>query len=118
MRALAKSDDINIINISIRYIPKNNESVLSYGAKESFSLVFYINILNTQDGLDEAQSWTRKLIDAALAEGGTYYLPYQLFGTRVQVAKAYPRLNDFIALKKAYDPANRFSNSLLKKYGI
>ncbi|CAN5215847.1 FAD-binding oxidoreductase [soil metagenome] len=117
-RALTKAYGINIINISIRYIPKNDESMLSYAQKESFSLVFYINILNTEDGLDTAQVWTRKLIDAALAEGGTYYLPYQLFGTRAQVAKAYPRLDEFVALKNKYDPQHQFSNNFLNKYGI
>lgn len=118
VRAIAKTHSVNIINISIRYIPQNTESILSYAQKESFSLVFYINILNTQNGLDSAKKWTRKLIDAALAEDGTYYLPYHLFGTQAQLAKAYPRLDEFSALKKKYDPMHQFSNKLLKKYGI
>ena len=108
--------DMNIVNISIRYIPQNTESVLSYARNECFSLVFYINILNTENGLEDTQKWTRKLIDSALQLGGTYYLPYQLFGTLAQVKQAYPRFDEFISLKKKYDPNNTFSNSLLKKY--
>lgn len=117
MRMYAANYGINIINISIRYIPQNTESMLSYAKQECFSLVFYINIVNTQAGLDEAQIWTRKLIDLALNLNGSYYLPYQLFGTLSQVKTAYPKWDDFIALKQLYDPTNKFSNSLLKKYG-
>lgn len=117
MRIYAAHYDINIINISIRYIPQNTESMLAYSKQECFSLVFYINIVNTQAGLDEAQIWTRKLIDLALGLQGSYYLPYQLFGTLAQVKSAYPHWDEFIALKQQYDPTNKFSNSLLKKYG-
>ena len=117
LRPLVDEHDINILNISIRYIPQNTESILSYARNECFSLVFYINILNTQEGLEDAQEWTRKLIDSALHLGGTYYLPYQLFGTIAHVKKAYPRFDEFLTLKKKYDPLNKFSNSFLKKYG-
>lgn len=117
MRMYADNYGINIINISIRYIPQNTESLLSYAKQECFSLVFYINLVNTQAGLDEAQIWTRKLINLALNLNGSYYLPYQLFGTLAQVKAAYPKWDDFIALKQKYDPTNKFSNSLLKKYG-
>lgn len=116
VRALADIYDINILNISIRYIPQNHESILSYARNESFSLVFYINILNTQTGLKESQIWTQRLINAAILQGGTYYLPYQLFGTQEQIKKAYPRFDELVNLKKKYDPAGKFSNCLLKKY--
>lgn len=116
VRAIAKEDEVNIMNISIRYIPQNNESMLSYAQTERFSLVFYINIFNTEDGLEDAQAWTRKLIDAALDLDGSYYLPYQLFGTQAQVEKSYPRFGQFLQTKKKYDPNGRFSNCLIKKY--
>lgn len=118
MRSIAQLYEVNIINISIRYIPQNTESILSYAQHESFSLVFYINIMNTENGLLYAQKWTRKLIDLALTVNGTYYLPYQLFGTEKQLNLAYPHLDTFKDLKQKYDPFNRFSNSLLQKYGI
>jgi FAD/FMN-containing dehydrogenase len=118
VRAIAQLSDINIMNISIRYIPENNESMLSYSQTERFSFVFYINILNTEEGLESAQIWTRKLIDAALTLNGSYYLPYQLFGTQAQVEKSYPRFNEFLQVKKKYDPNSRFSNCLIKKYGL
>ncbi len=118
VRSLIEQYHINVLNISIRYVPENTESVLSYAKQESFALVFYINMFNTDSGLEKAQAYTRKLIQAALEMGGTYYLPYQLFGTKRQLTRAYPRLLEFINLKKQYDPQNRFRNNFLKKYQI
>ena len=116
LRKITHEYGINILNASIRYVPKNTDSLLSYAPQESFAFVLYINIVNTDEKLNIAQCWTRKLIDAALNCGGNYYLPYQLFGTYEQIQKAYPRLDEFRTIKRKYDPKNKFSNSLVTKY--
>ena len=48
--------------------------------------------------------WTRELIDAVLAVGGTYYLPYQPHATAEQFHRAYPRAKELFALKRKLDP--------------
>ena len=48
---------------------------------------------------------TAALIDAGLDVGGSFYLPYRLHASRAQVARAYPRLEEFVAGKRRYDPA-------------
>jgi FAD/FMN-containing dehydrogenase len=56
------------------------------------------------------------LIEAALRQGGRYYLPYRLDATREQFAQAYPEASAFAGLKKRIDPANRFRNLLWERY--
>lgn len=116
LRTITHDYGVNILNASIRYVPQNTDSLLTYAPQESFAFVLYINLVNTDEKLNQAQGWTRKLIDAALNCGGTYYLPYQLFGTYEQIGKAYPRLDELRTIKKKYDPKNKFSNSLVTKY--
>ncbi len=116
LRTITNEYGVNMLNASIRYVPQNTDSLLTYAPQETFAFVLYINIVNTDEKLNQAQGWTRQLIDAALNCGGTYYLPYQLFGTYEQVQKAYPRLAEFKAVKKKYDPTGKFSNSLINKY--
>lgn len=116
LRTTVKEEKINLLNVSIRYIPKNTESILSYAQQESFALVLYINIPNTSWGKDKAKKWTRKLIDHALHVGGVYYLPYQLYATRNQFHRAYPRAQEYLTVKFKYDPQNIFSNIFLEKY--
>jgi FAD/FMN-containing dehydrogenase len=48
---------------------------------------------------------------------GTYYLPYQLFYSKKQLRKAYPRVDEFFATKKTYDPDELFTNKFYEKYG-
>jgi FAD/FMN-containing dehydrogenase len=116
LRTLIHDHKINVINISMRYVPKNTESVLSYARQDSFAFVLYINIWNTVEFKTKAKEWTIKLIDQALSCKGTYYLPYQLYATRQQLRDAYPRFTDFLKIKDQYDPEHHFVNRLFEKY--
>jgi hypothetical protein len=60
--------------------------------------------------------WTRELIDAAVASGGRYYLPYQPVATRAQFAAAYPRATELFAVKRRVDPTGKFTNALWDLY--
>jgi FAD/FMN-containing dehydrogenase len=55
---------------------------------------------------------TRDLIEAVLAIGGSYYLPYRLHATPGQFARCYPRAAEMAALKRQVDPGLRFRNAL------
>jgi FAD/FMN-containing dehydrogenase len=66
---------------------------------------------------ERSQTLCRALIDAALACGGRYYLPYRLHATPEQFQKAYPRAADFFERKRRYDPENRFQNLFSLRYG-
>ncbi len=61
--------------------------------------------------------YTQKLVDAALACEGTYYLPYRLHATPEQLRQGYPNSARFFALKKKYDPAALFQNRFYQRYG-
>ncbi len=113
LRSVFKEHNVKALNVSIRYVPRTMESVLSYAAQHSFAFVCYVVIDNNPRGHAYAQQWTRKLIDAVLALQGTYYLPYHLFASSDQCIKAYPRYFELRAIKNKYDPAGRFNNSLI-----
>jgi FAD/FMN-containing dehydrogenase len=55
-------------------------------------------------------------VDAAIAEGGSYYLPYQVHATRDQFLKAYPRAEEYFAVKRRVDPNYKFRNRLWEAY--
>ncbi|MCI2245560.1 hypothetical protein L3067_13180 [Xanthomonas sp. PPL568] len=64
----------------------------------------------------DAAVWTRQLIDAALAHGGRYYLPYRLHASTRQFAAAYPEAEAFARIKHQVDPQGRFRNHLWDEY--
>ncbi len=102
-----------VINISIRHIPGDSESFLSYAPHNCFAFVCYIALENRPDAHAQALIWTRKLIDASIALQGKYYLPYHQFASPEQCMAAYPHYADLWVVKQKYDPTNHFQNSLI-----
>jgi hypothetical protein len=116
MRDVFQRHHPNVINVSIRHASPDTDSTMAWARQESFAFVIYY-----KQGISAAEQkdvgvWTRELIDAALADGGTYYLPYQLHATEDQFHRAYPRADELFALKRRVDPEYRFRNRLWDRY--
>ncbi|MFT7480849.1 MAG: FAD/FMN-containing dehydrogenase [Gammaproteobacteria bacterium] len=60
---------------------------------------------------------TRRLIDAAHALSGRYYLPYRPHATREQFERAYPMAREFFEAKRRYDPDELFTSRFYDRYG-
>ena len=110
--------NVNVVNISVRHALADPGSLLAWAREEVFAFVLYYKQGMTEPDRDRVEVWTRELIDAALSQGGTYYLPYQIHGTPEQFRRAYPRAEEFFALKRKLDPAFRFVNALWAKYHV
>ncbi len=82
-----------------------------------FAYVLYFNQKFNERENQILQKATTDLIDLALGLDGNYYLPYQLFYSKEQLRKAYPRVDKFFAAKRIYDPDELFTNKFYEKYG-
>jgi len=116
MTSIFRRHRVNVLNVSIRHARQDPGSLLAWAREESFAFVVYYKQGVTQAARQEVGDWTRELIDAALAAGGSYYLPYQLHATDEQFHRAYPRAGEFFALKRRLDPDYRFRNKLWDRY--
>jgi len=117
LRTIVKGNRANLINVTIRIVHKDDITTLNYARQDMFAYVLYFNQkFNEREG-QILQKTTSELIDLALGLDGTYYLPYQLFYSRDQLRRAYPRIDEFFAAKKTYDPDEIFTNKFYEKYG-
>lgn len=116
LRAVLSRHPANILNISIRHSPADPGTLLAWAPEESFSFVIYYRQGTSESAKREVAVWTRELIDAALSVNGRYYLPYQIHATPAQFRKAYPKADQFFALKKKIDPDTKFRNKLWDAY--
>lgn len=116
MAGIFQRHHVNVINISIRHARADKGSLLTWAPKEVFCFVVYYKQGTTEADRQNVGVWTRELIDAALAQQGSYYLPYQLHATTEQFGKAYKNSAQFFALKTKVDPTNKFRNKLWDKY--
>lgn len=113
---LTDEHQAQLINISIRHAKADPNTLLTWAPEEVFALVLYYRQGSNAAERAKAAAWTRALIDAALACGGRYYLPYQIHASREQFLAAYPRAPEFFALKQRFDPGYKFRNALWDAY--
>ncbi len=116
LREITIANDLNLLSATIRYLPANNESVMSYSPIESFGIVLYFNIGTSEKEQEEVMEWTRELTGKALEYNGRYYLPYKLYASNQQIRQAYPRLDEFFDKKRQYDPDEIFMNNFYATY--
>ncbi|BET17072.1 FAD-binding oxidoreductase [Bacillus velezensis] len=116
LRKTLSHEDLNLVNITIRYVQKNEKADLSYAKEDMFSLVLLINEGFSKDSQASAARIVRKMTDTALRHRGSYYLPYMLYQTKEQMREAYPKSDMFFQKKHKYDPDDLFMNYFYQRY--
>lgn len=115
MRTVFRAQRANLVNASIRAVG-TEDNALSYAPQPAFSVVLYLNQPTTEVGSAAMAKLTSSLIDLCSAQGGRFFLPYQLHYTPAQLARAYPEIGNFFAAKRAWDPEGRFTNNWYASY--
>lgn len=116
-KRILTQNDVNILSFTIRYVKANNETLLSYCPKEDcFAIIFMANVWLDPESQNKITRVTQEIVDSAIKNHWTNYLTYQLYVTPEQIRLMYPRFDEYIALKKKYDPSELFINKFYKKY--
>jgi FAD/FMN-containing dehydrogenase len=115
-RAAIPSSHQDLLNVTLRYVQEDRLSVLAYARGTRIAAVMLFSQRMTRADDEDMAMLTRRLVDAALDAGGSYYLPYRLHARRDQLARAYPRLEEFLAGKRRYDPGLLFRNLMWDRY--
>lgn len=117
MRRILTEGAMNVLSATIRFVRRNDEVALPYSPREdAFAIIYMCNVRLSAEAQVHARAVTRRLVDAAIAAGGTYYLTYQLYPTRDQLLAAYPGAQEVFARKRAYDPQELFMNRFYAAY--
>jgi FAD/FMN-containing dehydrogenase len=116
-RVIMADQKPDLLNVTVRTVEADEDTVLRYADRKMFALVMLFNQSRTDASEEKMIQLTRRLIDAAIAVGGRYYLPYRLHATKEQFHRAYPMSDKFFELKRRHDPGGLFSNKFYKKYG-
>lgn len=117
MRAIVPKHRCDLLNVTVRSVNEDQDSFLRYADQRVIAFVMLFQQPLTEDAEARMQALTRELIDAALARGGRYYLPYRLHATPEQFQQAYPQAARFFELKRQHDPDELFQNQFSRKYG-
>jgi len=107
---------VNVINVSIRHAMRDSGSLLAWANEEVFAFVIWYKQKTDAVEKGKVAVWTRELVEAAIKNNGSYYLPYQPHATKSQFLKAYPNAEKLMAFKRKMDPTYKFRNVIWDTY--
>lgn len=116
LKKIAQDNEVNLMNATIRYVTKDEQSTLAYAKEDSFAIVLYFNQSLAEHQLKKMENWTQEIVEKSLEHGGSFYLPYHRFPTVEQFQQAYPNAERFKAIKKQVDPTEMFSSQFYAHY--
>lgn len=108
--------NVDLIYGTIRLIERDDESMLAWAKHPYACIIFNLHTDHTPEGIERSTADFRRLIDRAIAYGGSYYLTYHRYATREQVESCYPQFGAFLRLKRQHDPAERFQSDWYRHY--
>ncbi len=99
-----RANDVDFIYGTVRLIEAEQETALPWARQSWACVIFNLHIDHRPTDVARAREHFRRLIDHALACGGSYFLTYHRFATARQVEAAHPGVRDFLAAKRRMDP--------------
>jgi FAD/FMN-containing dehydrogenase len=106
----------NVIYGTVRLIERDDETFLAWARDRFACVVFNLHVDHTVPAIAQVADTFRALIDAGIEHGGSYYLAYHRWARKDQVDACYPRMREFIALKRQHDPAEAFQSTWYRHY--
>ena len=116
LKKVLPNNHIDLLNITIRGVYKDNDSYLNYARENVFGFVLLFNQTKNSKSEVEMIKLTKQLVKIAIKMEGTYYLPYRLHVEKEIFNKVYPKGEDFFKLKLKYDPSEIFKNKFYEHY--
>jgi FAD/FMN-containing dehydrogenase len=111
-----RASGVDLIYGTIRLIERDDETVLSWARDRWACVIFNLHTVHTAVGLRHSAAAFRRLIDMAVARGGSYFLTYHRWAWPAQVEACHPRFREFLAAKRRYDPDGRFQSDWYRHY--
>ncbi|WNR43995.1 FAD-binding oxidoreductase [Paenibacillus roseipurpureus] len=116
IRPILQEEDLNLLNITVRYVNHDEEATLSYAKSDMFALVCLFNTPIHAAGQAKMTEGIRRIIDQVERVQGSYYLPYAPFPSVEQFRAIYPKADDFFRAKEKWDPQHVFMNYFYDDY--
>ena len=117
LRETVQANQANLINVTLRLVPRDAITALPYASQRMIALVLYFSVPRRPTPQASFRETTNSLIDLSTSAGGTFYLPYRLDYGMAQLRAAYPQIDEFFAAKRRYDPEERFTNHFYESSG-
>lgn len=106
-----RTHEVDFIYGTLRLIERDDETFLAWAREPFACVIFNLHVTHDTAGLAKAEADFRRLIDRAVALGGSYFLTYHRWASQRQIERCYPQFPEFLRLKRHYDREERFQSS-------
>lgn len=108
--------ELPLVYGTVRFIEQDKDTFLAWAKKRFACVIFSLHTSGETQALRKTGDVCKQLIRAATKRGGSFYLTYNRFATRDELSSAYPQFQDFLSLKKRYDPRETFQSDWYRYY--
>ncbi|HEX9395532.1 MAG TPA: FAD-binding oxidoreductase [Burkholderiales bacterium] len=116
VRATARIERLEIISAAVRLVGEDRDSFLAWARRPYACVSFNLHVEHSSSGTIRAGDQLRRLIDIGLRHGGSFYPAYHRHALRRQVDACFPQFQDFLKLKRKYDPPELFQSDWYRHY--
>lgn len=95
---------------TVRLIERDADTRLPWARERWACVVLNLHVAHARSAIERAQRTFRALNDLALELRGSFYLTYHRWASAAQIEAAYPDIREWLRLKRAYDPQERFAS--------
>jgi FAD/FMN-containing dehydrogenase len=115
-KEVLRSTGANLVYGTIRLIRRDDESFLAWASRDYACVIFNLHVEHSEQGIAASRESLVRLIDAALAYDGSFFLTYHRNASRSQLLQAYPSFPEFLRQKQARDPKALFASDWYRHY--
>jgi len=105
-----------LAGVEARHTAPENDSFLRWARREYAAVTLHLAEPAALGAAVRATQLRRSLIDAAIAQGGSFPVSCTPEATRAQAEAYYPQLREFLAEKRRIDPGERLVNAWYRHY--
>jgi hypothetical protein len=105
-----------LAGVEARHTVPENDSFLRWARREYAAVTLHLAEPAALGAVVRATQLRRSLIDAAIAQGGSFAVSCTPEATRAQSEACYPQLREFLAEKRRIDPGERLVNAWYRHY--
>ena len=115
-RRILLTAELPLVYGTVRFIEQDKDSFLPWAKKRYACVIFMPHTSVEKTALRKTGETCRQLMRAATKKGGSFYLTYNRFASREDIAFAYPQFAEFLLLKKKYDPMETLQSEWYRHY--
>ncbi len=113
-----KSENVRIVNATIRPTPKDEISILPYAEQDRYGVVICFAQEKSNKAIEKTKTWIQRINRFIINHHDIYYQAYMPFSTREEFIECYgqERIEKLLKQKQLCDPNHIFGNAHTSKY--